>query len=338
VDMMRGAVYHGRQDVRIEQLPIPEPRPGEVLLRVAYCGVCGSDLHEYYDGPVFIPTSPHPRTGHSAPGVFGHEFAGTVAALGAGVTGVEVGARVTVDPVVPCDACAFCRRGEVHRCGDIAILGNAGGPGGLAEYTRVPARQLVPLPDGVSLEEGALAEPLAVAEHGVSRLGRIEAEAALVVGAGPIGLAAALALRDRGVARIVIAELSDIRRAAAERLGLELLAAATEEVFPVVVECAGREASMTLAVDRLAVGGSLLVIAMNPRPVPVALNRLNVKEANVYGTHLSTRADFETVVDRMRRAPLDLAAWVEITELDDVVATMGSLREGRLIKALVRVS
>lgn len=334
---MRGALYYGRERVRVEDVPAPVPTAGEVLLKVAFCGICGSDLHEYYDGPVFIPTEAHPRTGHCAPGVFGHEFSGTVVDCGSDVDEVEIGQRAAVNPIMACGVCAFCQRGESHRCTDITILGNAGGPGGLAEYVCVPARRLVPLPDEVSLADGALVEPLAVAEHAVSHLGPVIPSAVLIVGAGPIGIAAALALQGRGVERIVFAELSELRRDAVVRLGFELLGLDAADVFPVVVECAGRDASFALATERLETGGTLLVVAMSAYPVAVSLNALNVKEARILGTHLYTQDDFRTVIDRLRTRPSGSGIWTRIVELDTIVEVLADLRAGSLIKALVRL-
>jgi (R,R)-butanediol dehydrogenase/meso-butanediol dehydrogenase/diacetyl reductase len=183
--------WHARGDVRVEEVPPPAPPgPGELQLQVRWCGICGTDLEEWLSGPVFIPAAvPHPLTGARAPLILGHEFAGVVIAVGAGVTGPLPGQRVAVDTIVSCGSCHWCQRGEVTRCPALGALG-LHGDGGLAELCNAPARMCLPVPDTVADDEAALAEPLAVAVRALRRGGLRPGERVAVVGAGTVGLMA----------------------------------------------------------------------------------------------------------------------------------------------------
>jgi (R,R)-butanediol dehydrogenase/meso-butanediol dehydrogenase/diacetyl reductase len=158
---MRAARWHGRRDVRVDEVPTPCPGAGELLLRVGWCGICGTDLEEYLAGPLIIPTeSPNGLTGKMAPVVLGHEFAGTVAELGPGVSGFDVGQRVVPDVVLFCGACFFCRRHDYALCVNWAALGLQA-DGGLAEYVLAPSKMCEVVPEGCSDDAAVLAQPLA---------------------------------------------------------------------------------------------------------------------------------------------------------------------------------
>ena len=156
--------WHARGAVRVDEVPPPPPpRPGEVQLRVGWCGICGTDVEEWLSGPGFIPVdAPHPITGARAPIILGHEFAGRVVAVGDGVAEPQTGQRVAVDTIVFCGTCHWCRRGEVTRCPQLGGLG-LHGDGGLAELCNAPARMCLQLPDTVADDEAPLVETLAVA-------------------------------------------------------------------------------------------------------------------------------------------------------------------------------
>src|SRR5438067_9391600 len=152
---MRAALYHGRQDLRLTSVPEPEAGPGEVKLRVRYNGICGSDLLEYFDGPVTTRDTPHQLTDVKNTVIMGHELCGEVVALGAGIEDLAVGTLVAVEPVETCGRCLYCGLGQYNHCPTLAIQGY-NRPGGLAEYTVVKRRMAHPLPPGVSALEGAL--------------------------------------------------------------------------------------------------------------------------------------------------------------------------------------
>src|ERR1700716_2759442 len=160
---MRAAVYYGRQDLRLTSVPEPDPGPGEVKLRVLYNGICGSDLHEYYDGPITTRVSPHPLTGVKNPVILGHELCGEVIELGSGVEALEPGDRVAVEPVETCGHCLYCTSGQYNHCGLLAFHGYNRSSGGLAQVS-VGLRALAPrLPRSLPPMQGALIEPMAIA-------------------------------------------------------------------------------------------------------------------------------------------------------------------------------
>jgi L-iditol 2-dehydrogenase len=202
---MHASFLHGIRDVRLEQCPIPRPGPGEVLLQVASVGVCGSDVHYYLDG----------RIGHQvveAPIIMGHEFSARVAGLGEGVSGLEAGQLVAVEPGISCGECEFCLQGHPNLCPDVRFCGTPPINGVFAEYTLMPAPNCFPLPEGFSPDDGALLEPLGIGIHSVD-LAHIKAgETVAILGAGPIGLLIAAVARASGAGAIYMTEPLAYRR------------------------------------------------------------------------------------------------------------------------------
>ncbi|MFY9586660.1 MAG: alcohol dehydrogenase catalytic domain-containing protein, partial [Actinomycetota bacterium] len=206
---MRAVRLTGARALDVIDLPTPEPSRDDVVIRVASCGICGSDLSCY-------------KTGVYTGSVLGHEFAGVVEAAANG-SGYSAGQAVLVDPKVPCGECRDCLTGAAYRC-VAALTAGPGGmrDGGFAQFVSVPSSCLHPLPEGLRLEDGCLTEPLAVAIHGIERAGGIAAgEDAVVVGLGPIGLLTIAALRARGAGAITGIDPVGVRRDLAEQLGAD---------------------------------------------------------------------------------------------------------------------
>ncbi len=199
---MTAAVWHGRKDIRLEQVPLPgAPQPGWVQIRVHWCGICGSDLHEYLAGPVFIPVdAPHPLTGIKGQCILGHEFCGEIVATGDGVEGYAPGDKVAADACQHCGQCRFCKTGQYNLCEKLAFTGLMNN-GAFAELVNVPAELLYRLPEGFPLEAGALIEPLAVGMHAVKKAGSLLGETVVVVGAGTIGLCTIMCAKPPAPAR-----------------------------------------------------------------------------------------------------------------------------------------
>jgi len=272
---MRAAVWYGAKDVRTEEVDVPAPGPGEVLIEVAYCGICGSDLHEYADGPHAIPVvEPHPASGATAPLVLGHEFCGTVVALGPSVTGLRSGDRVAVEPNYRCGRCPRCLAGEYNICRHFGFAGLMGN-GGMAEYAAVPAYMAHRLPENVSLEQAALFEPASVALHALRRAGTTP-ETVMVVGLGPVGLLTVRLAAERGVRRIVAVDVSPARlhRAAGlgatdlvdagleERVGDRIRALTDGEGVDVAFEVAGSESTLRTCLDATRRGGRVVLVGL----------------------------------------------------------------------------
>ena len=250
---MRAVVYRGINDMRIETVPVPEIGPGELLVRIATCGICGTDLKKIHYGS------------HSAPRIFGHEMSGTVVARGEGVTAYGIGERVVVHHHVPCNECYYCRKGTPAQCPLYKKTGVTAGfepsGGGFAQYIRVMSfvvsnGGVVKIPDGVPFEQAAFVEPVNTVLKGVKMLGLEADDTVLVIGQGPIGLMhAALALRTG--AKVLTSDLYPERHAIAARFGLKHpIHAGTDNVVErVMEESEGRGADAVI----LAVGGKALI-------------------------------------------------------------------------------
>ena len=215
---MRAAVYYGNRDLRLESVPDPYPGPGDVKLRVLYNGICGSDLHEYYDGPITTRTTPHPLTGVTNPIIMGHELCGEVVGLGDGVEDLGMGDLIAVDPLESCGHCIWCKTGQYPHCPLVALHGYNRRGGGLAEYTVVRREMAHRLHPSMTAIQGALVEPLAVAWNTANRCRLESGQTAAIHGAGPIGIGVYLTLRRRGVDCILF-DPSPVRRAVLEGLG-----------------------------------------------------------------------------------------------------------------------
>lgn len=212
---MKALRWHAARDLRLSELERQAPRPGEVELEVAYCGICGSDLHEYQSGPHSIPQAEaHPLSGCRAPLTLGHEFCGVVAALGPGVEGLRIGDRVAVEPEYRCGECRYCREGRYNLCESMGFIGLMG-DGGFAERARVPAYMLHRLPDAVGFRQAAVLEPAAVALHALRRSSLAPGQRCAVFGLGPIGLLLVMLARLRGIEDIVAIDVSPERLALA---------------------------------------------------------------------------------------------------------------------------
>ncbi len=250
---MRAVVYRGVNDMRVETVPVPAIGPGELLIRIATCGICGTDLKKIHSGS------------HSAPRIFGHEMAGTIAAVGAGVTDYAVGDRVMTFHHVPCGKCYYCRKQTPAQCPLYKKTGVTAGfdpsGGGFAEYIRVmdfvvANRGVVRIPDGVPFEQAAFVEPVNTVLKGVKLLNLAPDDTVLVIGQGPIGLMHAV-LASRIGAKVLTSDLYPERHAIAAKFGLQHpIHAGTENVVErVLAETEGRGADAVV----LAVGGTALV-------------------------------------------------------------------------------
>jgi (R,R)-butanediol dehydrogenase/meso-butanediol dehydrogenase/diacetyl reductase len=217
---MKAARFHARKDIRIEDIPEPELRAGAVKIDVAWCGICGTDLHEYLEGPIFCPAPghPHPLSHEESPVTLGHEFSGTVSEVGQGVTGLAKGDNVVVEPYFVDGTCDMCQAGSYHLCRQMGFIGLSGGGGGLSEKIVVDQQWVHPIGD-IPLDEAALIEPLSVAHHAVARSGVKAGDTALVGGSGPIGLLTAAVLKGMGVTTI-ISELTQARKEKATSSGV----------------------------------------------------------------------------------------------------------------------
>jgi (R,R)-butanediol dehydrogenase/meso-butanediol dehydrogenase/diacetyl reductase len=344
---MKAAVYHGPNKLEVTDVPEPEPSAGTVKVKVGFNGICGTDLHEYYAGPIFIPTEPHPLTGRALPLTIGHEFSGTVTDVGPGVTDFAAGDRVAIEPIYRCGRCAPCRAGNYNICQQIGFHGLMS-DGGMAEYTVVPTNMLHRLPDNVSLELGALVEPMSVA-YQAATLGDVGAgDTAVIFGAGPIGIGLWFALRGKGLESVFVVEPSATRRAANEALGATTLDPTAVDVPAVIAEHTdgrGADAAYDAAGVAPAVGAAMasvgarkptISVAIYEKPLTTPLLNLVMNESRIQGSLCYTSADFEAVIDLMSRGMYDTTGWVTPISIDDVIDEgFEALHAGTKMKVLI---
>ncbi len=291
---MKALRWHGQRDVRVDNVPEPMQGKGEVKIKVKWCGICGSDLTEYKSGPMLIPAKkPHPRTGRQAPIIMGHEFSGEAVGIGEGVTRVAVGDRVTVWPLLPCYECHWCRRGRYNECLQLATIG-IGADGGFAEYVVVPERNVHKLPDGVSYEMGAVAEPLAVAVRAGLRGDITLGDQVVVIGAGTLGLLVLQVARAAGAAQVFVIETQPLRSELATKLGASMtfnplevdagreIAKLTDNLRAnKVIECAGIPATINMTLTVSSRAARIVLVGISPTPVEFPFDRLLVPEKEI---------------------------------------------------------
>ncbi|WP_254534598.1 2,3-butanediol dehydrogenase [Halomarina litorea] len=291
---MRAVVYHGRRDVRVEDVSERSVGPGDVRVDVAACGICGSDLHEYAEGPITIPTDePHHASGERAPLVVGHEFAGRVREVGETVEEFAPGDPVTVCPGTACGECRYCADGQYALCDRFVAFG-LHSRGGMAESVVVPKSTVVPLPEGLPVADAALVEPLAVSLHAVRRSAFEPGDSAAVFGAGPIGLGVVQVLLEGGASEVFVSEPRAGRREVAESLGATVVDPSSERVLRAVkgatgggvdvsFEAAGVEPSFVDAVRATKKRGNVTVVSVFEGSVSFQPNLLMMAERTLTG-------------------------------------------------------
>jgi (R,R)-butanediol dehydrogenase/meso-butanediol dehydrogenase/diacetyl reductase len=327
---MRAAVFHGPRDLRLESVPEPEAGSGDVKLRVSHNGICGSDLLEYYDGPVTTRTTPHPLTGVKNPVILGHELCGEVVSVGSGVEDLSPGDRVAVEPIETCGRCVWCGAGQYNHCPNAALHGYNRSGGGLADFTVVRRSMAHRLPDGMTPMQGALIEPLSVAWHTANRC-RVQAGQTVAIhGAGPIGIGVCLTLKARGV-DVIVVDPSPLRRAVVARLGARVTLdpgdcdpiAAIRDLTQgrgahASVDAAGVPAAFRAALHGTRVDGTAVVVAIHHVPVVIPPFDLLMPEVNVTGVAMSAHA-FPSVIDAMARGEYPLEGWVETIPFESLI-------------------
>lgn len=337
---MPAAVFMGIRDVRVEERPVPAVGPRDVLVEVGHCGICGSDLHFLLDW------------GGRPGAIEGHEYSGTVVAVGPEVTEWRVGDHVVGGPSPRCGRCRFCLADRPSLCTGRGRVGVAEDEwqGAFARYKLVPADQLLRVPDGLDPRHAALTEPLAVALHGITRAGGPRPGTRwLVTGGGPIGFLSVAALRALGVDDVVVSEPHERRRALCERLGArtvhpdELVAPAmphdvVDEPFDAALECSGAHQAMESALAQLDRGGTLVLVGAGVRPPRFDNNRILLNELVVTGAFVYDHDGFPRALELLASGavPAHLLVEPDDVPLDGILDAAIALAEGRrAAKAMV---
>ena len=336
--MNRQGVYTAARTIGVRDTDDPVPAAGEVLVEVAFTGLCGTDLHIYHGDMDARVTRP---------AVIGHEMSGRVRAAGPDVAGWEPGAPVTVLPLSWCGQCPACRAGFSYICHRLAFLG-IDAPGAMQQLWAVPADLLLPLPPSLALRDAALVEPTAVAVRDVRRAAVSAGERVVVVGGGPVGVLIAL-VASRAGGEVVVVEPNEHRRGLAAKLGLRTLDPVAEDVTAeigswtggagadVAFEVSGAAAGVASAVDVLATRGRLCLVAIHPAPREVNLFQFFWRELTLVGARLYERTDFEQAIELVAAGVIPAELMISsVVGLDEVADGFAAIESGAgVMKVLV---
>jgi L-idonate 5-dehydrogenase len=310
---MRAVVIHAPKDLRIDSMPDPAPGPNQVRVKIAAGGICGSDLHYYHHGGFGTVRIQQPMA-------LGHEIAGVVDAVGAGVAHLAPGMRVAVNPSQPCGVCSYCREGLRNHCLDMRFMGSAMRvphvQGGFRESVTVDASQAIPIAANLSLAEAAMAEPLAVCLHAGKQAGPLLGKRVLVTGSGPIGALMVAVARYGGAIEVVATDVADAPLAVVRKLGASRTVNVTTEaealdpyragkgIFDVLFEASGNQAALRLALDLLRPGGVIVQLGLGGE-MTLPLNTIVTKELQLRGT-FRFDPEFELALGLMGRGLIDV--------------------------------
>ncbi|EFO33304.1 alcohol dehydrogenase [Roseibium sp. TrichSKD4] len=320
---MKALVYNGPEKLDYQDFPNPSPKEGEVLIQIALCGICGSDMHAYLGHDERRP----------APLILGHEVTGTI------VSGAKTGQRVAVNPLVPCGECAACQRKQENLCPNRQIISMPPREGGFADYVAMPVGNLVDVPDHVPDSTAALVEPIACGWHavrlGIRALGDFwNGARALVIGGGAIGTGAALALKAQGISEVSVVEPNSQRAAFLEKsIGLKVLTpeqAEAEQPFDLIIDGVGYAATRQMASASVRPGGVIAHIGLGSGESGLDIRRMTLQEITFIGTYTYTAEDFRETAKAMFDGRLGALDWVEIRPLSKGATAFADLRAGQV--------
>ena len=307
--MMRKQIMTAPREMIFEDAPIPEIAADQVLVKMKRIGICGSDIHVYH--------GEHPFTKY--PITQGHECSGIVERVGANVSTVKAGQKVTIEPQKVCGTCWPCRNGKYNLCENLKVMGfQSMGTG--AEYFACDKRHITPLPDNFCLDDGAMLEPLAVAVHAIDKGGEVKGKDVVVIGAGPIGNLIAQVAKASGAARVMITDVSDFRLELAEKCGIDVMVntrnkdfrEAMEEVFgpdraDLIFDCAGNNATMNQAIHGARKGSTIVLVAVFAQMAQVDLATLNDKELKLDTSMMYRHEHFLKAIELVKENKIELA-------------------------------
>lgn len=324
--LLKAYFYEGGGAFSLHSTEIKEPRKNEVVVKVHYCGVCGSDLH-IAEGTWDERIATFPR-------VIGHEASGEIVEMGSAVSGWSIGDRVVIRPLRTCGTCPACRSGNGNVCKNVKYLGIEE-DGAFQNYWTVDAGILHRCPDGLSYEHSALVEPLAVCCHAVARSEISAGDTAVVIGGGPIGLMTAVILKSKGV-RVVVSELNPARLANCEKMGIPCLNPTEEDLngyvsqmtagegVDVVFEASGSQAGLSVAPELCRPNGKIVTVATYAKPMQLLIKNLHYKQVCLITTRAYQEKDFEEALDMMQKKMFDCDALISrimpLEKLEEAIA------------------
>lgn len=285
--------------IEFHEIPVPEVKAGQVLVKIKKIGVCGSDIHVYHGA--------HPYTKY--PVTQGHEVSAQIVTLGEGITDLRVGQKVTIEPQVFCGHCYPCTHGKYNLCENLKVMGFQT-TGTASEYFAVDASKVTPLPENMTYDEGAMIEPLAVTIHASKRPGSVKGKKVAILGAGPIGILLCQSIKAFGAAKVMMTDVSDYRLSLAKQCGaddtyntksIDFSKAIVESFGPdkadIIYDCAGNDTTMGQAIQNARKGSVIILVAVYAGMAHVDLAKLNDSELDLNTTMMYTHEDY---VDAIR--------------------------------------
>lgn len=340
---MKAAVIDRENSIHLQEKEIPKINEGEALIKVRYCGICGSDLHVLH--------GQHPTA--TFPVVPGHEFVGELVEInGTGAEGLKPGDMVVAQPFFSCGNCEPCAQGHDNVCRHLKFMG-ANCDGGFAEYVKVAARKVYKIPEDMDLRLAALAEPVAVAVHDVRRSGLQVGQSVLIIGGGPIGMLIAMVARKSGASKVVISEINQFRCEFAKKLGFETVNPLDDDFsekmcklsagkgFDVTFEVSGSKPGISSAVAYTTIGGMIMVVGMTKEPHPVDLSAMFAKELRMQGVRIHAQYNFIGAIELLKSEDLheEFASLIsKIYSFDDIEKAFEFVQTpGDYFKVLVKM-
>ncbi|WP_421749892.1 zinc-dependent alcohol dehydrogenase [Cognatishimia sp.] len=337
---MAAAFYRGDKTFAVEQVPVPKPASGEVTIRVAYCGICGTDMHVFHGNM-------DARVGHNR--IVGHEMSGVVEYVGSGVTGFDAGQKVTVRPLDPDLDCPASQAGYPHVSHNMKFLG-LDTDGAMQELWTVPAFTVHALPDDMKLDHAALVEPVAVACHDVRLSELKEGEDVVVVGGGPIGILVAMVARDAG-GKVIVSEVNENRLAVAAKLGFDTVNPAKEDLVAivnektgnkgadVVFEVSGSQPGVDATTAVAATRGRIVMVAIHAKKPTVDMFQYFWRELKLIGARVYEPEDYEHAISLVATGVIDAETIItDVSPLSDIQAAFESLDSTpTAMKSLIKV-
>jgi 2-desacetyl-2-hydroxyethyl bacteriochlorophyllide A dehydrogenase len=337
----KAAVYRGDKTFSVDQKSAPEPAAGEVQVDVAYCGICGTDLHIYLGHM-------DARVGFER--TIGHEMSGTISALGKGVAGLEVGQHVVVRPLDHCGECPACEAGHEHICHNLKFIG-IDSEGAFQQKWNVPAHTIHALPKELDLSHAALIEPLAVACHDIERGQVKDGEDVLVIGGGPIGMLVALVARNAS-GNVTISEINENRLAYAKKLGFNTLNPLKDDVAKimhdttggkgadVVFEVSGTQPGVDLMTEAAATRGRIVMVAIHATKPTIDMFKFFWRELEMVGARVYHKVDYDEAMKLLDEGVVDCDSFItDIQSLDDIQSAFEALTTNpNAMKSMIRIS
>lgn len=328
---MKTLLYPAVERLEIAEQNAPSIAPDEVLLRVAACGICGSELESFKNRS---PRRPPPL-------VMGHEFCGVIEGVGISVEGWRDGQKVVSNSLVPCGECVRCSRGDTHLCAHRQIFGMHRA-GAFAQFVNVPARCLLDWPEALPAQAACLAEPLANGVHMVNLTKHLKPQTVLVIGAGPIGLMAQQAFQTLAKCEVLVADLSEERLEAAQKLGAKRIIEARHddpvhialemtrgEGVDLVVDAVGAGVTKTQSLQALRPGGAAVWIGLHENEMALSSYEVTLPEKQILGTYAATLDDLQTALELMKEGRVEVQSWVQSWPLDDGVESFMRMLKGQ---------